>query len=93
MIRAAADAIGRMPRVVTIPAAAAFAAGSGAEAWARLTGNPGILSRDKVREMVCARWVCSTDLARRELGFEARTDFARGIEQSVAWYRTAGWLS
>ncbi|HVV44905.1 MAG TPA: NAD-dependent epimerase/dehydratase family protein [Bryobacteraceae bacterium] len=92
MIAAIAQAIGRTPRIVTIPPAAAFAAGSCAEAFSRLTGKPGILSRDKVREMVCARWVCSTERARRELAFEASTDFAEGIERSIAWYRTAGWL-
>jgi nucleoside-diphosphate-sugar epimerase len=92
MIAGIAQAIGRKPRVVTIPPAAAFAAGSCAEALSRLTRKPGILSRDKVREMVCARWVCGSDRAKNELGFEASTDFREGIEKSVAWYRTAGWL-
>jgi nucleoside-diphosphate-sugar epimerase len=91
-IAAAARALGRAPRIVTIPERAAFAAASAAEAWARLTGKPGILSRDKVREMVCLRWVCDASRASRELGFQAETDFAAGIEQSVAWYRMAGWL-
>lgn len=92
MIAAIAQAIGRTPHILTIPPAAAFAAGSCAEVFSRLTGKPGILSRDKVREMVCARWVCSTERAKRELAFEASTDFGEGIEKSVAWYRTAGWL-
>jgi len=87
-----AEAIGRTPRIITIPAAAAFAAGSCAEALSRLTRKPGILSRDKVREMICLRWVCSTDRAKSEMGFEAATDFHKGIEKSVSWYRTAGWL-
>jgi nucleoside-diphosphate-sugar epimerase len=92
MIADMAQAIGRTPRVITIPAAAAFAAGSCAETLARLTRKPGILSRDKVREMICTRWVCATDRAKHELGFEGGTDFHKGIEKSIAWYRTAGWL-
>jgi nucleoside-diphosphate-sugar epimerase len=92
MIAAIAQVMGRTPRIITIPPAAAAAAGSCAETWARLIRKPGILSRDKVREMVCKRWVCRTDLAKRELGFEAPTDFHEGIEKSIAWYRTAGWL-
>jgi nucleoside-diphosphate-sugar epimerase len=92
MIAGVGRAIGRTPRIVTIPPAAAFAAASCAEALSRLTRKPGILSRDKVREMVCPRWVCSTELIRRELAFEASTDFRGGIEKSIAWYRTAGWL-
>jgi nucleoside-diphosphate-sugar epimerase len=92
MIAEMAQALGRTPRIVTIPPAAAFAAGSCAEVVSRVTRKPGILSRDKVREMVCARWVCSADRAKNELGFEASTDFREGIEKSVAWYRSAGWL-
>ena len=92
MIAGIAQTIGRTPRIVTIPPAAAFAAGACAEMLSRLTRKPGILSRDKVREMVCTRWVCGTDRAKNELGFYASTDFREGIEKSVAWYRAAGWL-
>jgi nucleoside-diphosphate-sugar epimerase len=92
MITDIARSIGRTPRMITIPPAAAFAAGSCAEVFSKLTRKPGILSRDKVREMVFTRWVCGTDRAKHELGFEASTDFRKGIEKSVAWYRTAGWL-
>ncbi len=92
MIAAIAQVMGRTPRIITIPSAAAAAAGVCSETWARLIRKPGILSRDKVREMVCERWVCQTDAVKRELGFEAPTDFREGIEKSIAWYRTAGWL-
>ena len=92
MIADVAMAIGRTPRIVTIPPSAAFAAASCVEALSKLTRKPGILSRDKVREMVRARWVCSAEKAKRELTFEAPTDFREGIEKSIAWYRTAGWL-
>ncbi|HVW11621.1 MAG TPA: NAD-dependent epimerase/dehydratase family protein [Bryobacteraceae bacterium] len=92
MIGAVAETIGRAPQIVTIPPAAAFAAASCAETWSKFTRKPGVLCRDKVREMICRRWVCSTDRAKQELGFEAATDFQEGIEKSVAWYRAAGWL-
>jgi len=34
----------------------------------------------------------STDRARRELGFQPRTDFRSGIGLTVAWYKEQGWL-
>src|SRR3569833_174285 len=92
MIAGIAQTIGRTPRIVTIPPAAAFAAGASAEMLSRLTRKPGILSRDKVREMVCTRWVCGFVCVLFELGFFVFTDFREGIEKSVAWYRAAGWL-
>ena len=75
-----------------MPSPVAYAAGYGAEIWARLTGNPGIISREKVAEAQCAYWTCDTRRAATELGFEARTSLDAGLAQTLAWYREAGWL-
>ena len=80
-------------RVVNLPASAAYAAGFCAEMWARLTRNPSIVSRDKVRDMQCRYWVCDTGRAREEIGFEAPTNIHEGLASALAWYREAGWLS
>jgi nucleoside-diphosphate-sugar epimerase len=84
--------MGRETRVLRIPAAAAYAAGFGAEVWAWLTGKPGIISRDKVTEALCPYWTCETRRAAAEIGFEARTSLDAGLALTLAWYREAGWL-
>ena len=89
---ATARIVGRKARVLRVPSPVAYAAGYGAEIWARLTGNPGIVSREKVAEAQCPYWTCDTRRAATELGFEARTSLDAGLAQTLAWYREAGWL-
>jgi nucleoside-diphosphate-sugar epimerase len=89
---AAARIVGRKARMLRVPFPVAYAAGFGAEIWARLTRNPGIVSREKVAEAQCAYWTCDTRRAAAELGFEARTSLEAGLAQTLAWYREAGWL-
>jgi nucleoside-diphosphate-sugar epimerase len=89
----AARIMGVKLRVVRIPPVLALAVGDCAEAWARITGRPGIISREKIAEGRCAAWTCDTQRARAELGFEAATDLEHGLAETLAWYKEAGWLN
>lgn len=84
--------MGLCPRMVRVPAAVLLAVGYFAEAWARTTGKPSILSREKFREARCAAWVCDSRRAAVELGFEAPTGLEKGLGETLAWYKRAGWL-
>ncbi|MDY6258882.1 MAG: NAD(P)-dependent oxidoreductase, partial [Bacteroidales bacterium] len=37
-------------------------------------------------------WMCDTTLTKRELGFTPQYDLERGLHETIAWYRQAGWL-
>jgi nucleoside-diphosphate-sugar epimerase len=89
---AAARILGRTPRVVRVPVMAAQAVGVCAELWSRVTGKPGILSREKIREARCENWTCDPQRATEELGFTAETGIEAGLAETLAWYREAGWL-
>lgn len=89
---AASGIVGRRTRVVRVPVKAAEAIALCGEIWARLTGSPGILSREKVAEARCAAWTCDTRRAAAELGFQAGTPFEKGLAETLAWYKGAGWL-
>ena len=56
-------------------------------------GKPSIVSREKIREGLCAAWTCDTARARAELGFVAETDLEHGLAKTLAWYKEAGWLN
>jgi len=92
LVSAAARLMGRRPHTVRIPALAAQAVGLCAEIWARGTGRPGILSREKIAEARCAAWICDPSRAARELGFRARTPLQKGLSETLAWYKESGWL-
>jgi nucleoside-diphosphate-sugar epimerase len=89
---AAARIMSKRPRVVTVPLPLAHAVGACAEVWARVTGKPGIISRDKIAEARCMAWICDTSRAERELDFVALTGLERGLAETLAWYKEAGWL-
>ena len=63
-----------------------------AECFSRLTGNPSIMNRGKVEEMIRKNWVVDITKARTVLGFEPRMSLARGAELAVAWYKKENWL-
>jgi nucleoside-diphosphate-sugar epimerase len=88
----AARIMARTPRVLTVPYRVAHAVGACAEIWARCTGKPGIVSRDKVAEARCISWTCDTQRAAIELGYVARTSLDDGLAATLAWYKEAGWL-
>jgi nucleoside-diphosphate-sugar epimerase len=94
--RGLADMAGRImgvrPHHVRMPAVLARGVGLGADLWARATGKPGIVSRDKIAEALCDNWTCNPARAARELGWEAPTHFEAGLERTLAWYHSAGWL-
>ena len=90
--RLVAKAVGRKARLVTVPAGLIAAAGAVSEGVGRLMGRPSIFSRDKARELLAPGWLCETEAARRDLGFEAAIPLERGLAETAVWYREHGWL-
>jgi dihydroflavonol-4-reductase len=89
----AARIMQRTPRILKIPPALATAVGACAELAGRVTGKPGILSREKIVEARCRYWTCDTSRAGDELGFTAGTSIEAGLAATLAWYKEAGWLA
>jgi nucleoside-diphosphate-sugar epimerase len=88
----AASIMRKRVRLLRIPSSLAYTVGGLAEVCSRLTGKPGIVSREKVKEAQCRHWTCDTRRAALELGFEAQTPLELGLAQTLAWYKEAGWL-
>ena len=59
---------------------------------ARLTGRPGVLSRQKYAELRAPGWACDPGRLRREVGFACATGLEAGLAGTLAWYRREGWL-
>jgi nucleoside-diphosphate-sugar epimerase len=93
LAEAAGRVMHRSSRRLTVPLPAATAIGWCAELWARVTKQPGIVSRDKIAEARCLRWTCDPSRAARELGFAAGTPLEAGLARTLAWYKEAGWLA
>lgn len=87
-----AAALGRR-RVLVLPVAAAIIRWAGlAGQWAsRVRRRPVYLNADKAREIIAGSWVCSSDKARKQLGFSPQPLTLR-LQETIESYRKAGWL-
>jgi len=87
-----ADAVGRKARVLAVPGALIATAAALSEFVAGLGRQSTIFNRDKARELLAPGWLCETELARRDFGFEAHIPLRAGLMETAEWYRINGWL-
>jgi len=87
-----ARALGVSPLRLDLPAPVLAWAVGAAEAWTALTGAPARLTRERLADWIAPRWTVSDEAARRDLGYAETVEFRKGIEETTAWYRTAGWI-
>jgi len=91
---ALAEVLGRMAgrRVRTLPLPLAvlkvlsFLAGK-----SRAARSP-VLNRDRIRDLDTPGWVCDGSRLTAATGFAARRDAARGLSETLEFYREEGWL-
>jgi nucleoside-diphosphate-sugar epimerase len=62
------------------------------EAWDRARGRAPRVTRERLKDWAAERWTVDDAKARRQLGYAPRIDLHQGIEETAAWYRTAGWI-
>lgn len=92
IVDAIATVLGCRPWRLDVPAGALRVAVGLAEGWAAWTGRPARLTRERLLEWTAPGWTLDDERARRELGFAPEIPFRQGIEETAAWYRTAGWI-
>ncbi|KAA6334307.1 UDP-glucose 4-epimerase [termite gut metagenome] len=60
---------------------------------ARLFKRSSTLNPDKYKILKQRNWRCDVTPARQELGFTPDYNLERGVKETVAWYKEAGWIS
>lgn len=63
-----------------------------AEFVANLSGKSSTLNSDKYKIMKQRNWQCDTSPAVNELGFVPEYDLEKGVAETIAWYKSEGWL-
>ncbi len=51
-----------------------------------------IINSDKIKELLYLYWVCNSEEAKRDFGFEPKVDIKDGIRWTANWYRIHDWL-
>jgi dihydroflavonol-4-reductase len=90
--RAVARAMGRSVTTIRIPPPVGRALLSLTEAGARLVRQVTILTTDKANEFFQPAWTGDPGPLTRDTGWQATYDLQRGLADTYAWYRQAGWL-
>ncbi len=85
-----ASALGVRPLKIPIPMALAKLAARASELLST-SGKTPTFNRRKLNEMTQEAWICDASKARRELGFEPKTDAGAGFELTARWYEEHGW--
>jgi nucleoside-diphosphate-sugar epimerase len=91
-VRAVGTAMGRSVRLIRIPLAVGKVALRITELSAQLAGQATILTTDKANEFFQAAWTADPTRLTRDTGWGAAFDLSRGLADTYAWYRSAGWL-
>lgn len=85
-------ALGRKALVrLSIPVPVFTTIARGVEVFARASGKAVMLTREKAN-MLLQDWICSSEVTRKELGWEPKVPWSEGVVRAVAWYRDNGWL-
>jgi nucleoside-diphosphate-sugar epimerase len=87
-----AKAVGRRVTTVRVPQWAVHVAAAASEMGAACANRVTIFNREKAYELLAPAWLCETEPAKRDLGFEARIPLPRGLAETAVWYRQQGWL-
>ncbi|RMF59491.1 MAG: NAD-dependent epimerase/dehydratase family protein [Bacteroidetes bacterium] len=85
-------ALGKKALTVPIPGALVEVVGAVAEGVGRLLGTYPPLNREKAREIRRACKMCAVDKARAHFGYRQTIPLEDGLRETIAWYRSAGWL-
>lgn len=85
-------ALGIRVREIRVPMILAKLAAAVGEVSAAFGGKPPLVSFGKIRELQQQSWVCLPEKASREFGFTPRVGIEEGMEETLRWYRKAGWL-
>lgn len=92
LARGIARAVGVRARLVRIPSLAVRALLHVSGAGAALTGRATLLAPSKAPELLAGAWTCSSGALERDAGWSAGIAHERGLAETAAWYRAAGWL-
>jgi nucleoside-diphosphate-sugar epimerase len=61
-------------------------------AAARALGRATILTRDKANEFFQSAWTGDPSRCIRDTGWAPKIALETGLEDTCAWYRSAGWI-
>jgi nucleoside-diphosphate-sugar epimerase len=92
LAEAVGRALGRSVRCLCLPAPLVRGILAVAGGVGRALGRAPLFDGDKANELLAPGWVCSSEALRRDAGWTADVPLDRGLAETAAECREAGWL-
>jgi len=89
---AAAVALRKRCRKIMIPKGLVYLISLAYETGYKLTRRPGLLTRDKYREMMKPGWLLDVSKAAAVLSFRTRYSLDQAVRETISWYLAEGWI-
>lgn len=89
---AAGAALGRRPQLIRVPHTLLHSVAFWNEISGRLNGRVPMLTRGKLRELLHPDWTCRGNSLHQLTGWQPRIPLEAGFAETLAWYRSVGWL-
>lgn len=86
------QAAGRAVRTVRLPGWLYETAGFFGELASHLGSSEPRFDRRRARDLARHAWTCDVTATERALGWTAEVQLPEGVERTLEWYRSAGWL-
>jgi dihydroflavonol-4-reductase len=84
--------LGVRARAIPVPRALVPAVSRASAVLSAALRKPNPFPPDRVRNLLAPAWTCDQSRAERDLGFEARYELEPGMRETMAWYRSEGWV-
>jgi len=91
-VRTIAEKMKKKVMIIKVPEALVYMAGFAASFFALLLRKPALLNLQKVTELNTKYWVVDHSRLLNVLGYKPRYPVGRGVEETLAWYRSRNWL-
>jgi nucleoside-diphosphate-sugar epimerase len=75
-----------------IPEFGVYVIATFAEFFSLFSSKPALINYEKARDMVQDYWTCTSAKALRDFGYQQEISLEDGIRDTVAWYKSHGWL-
>jgi nucleoside-diphosphate-sugar epimerase len=84
--------LGRRVRTLGIPKLVWWLAALAGEVGNRVFRVASTINLERYKQLQADGWTASDSRARRELGYHPDFDIHRGMEETIRWYRSVGWI-
>lgn len=85
-------ALGKSSLLIRLPRSLIIPLGATSEWVGNLFGKYPPLNREKAREILHATKQCSSNQAAEDFGYRTQMSLEKGIQETIEWYRSQGWL-